>query len=294
MLKKLFFINLLLIFLLPACGKSHHDSVILVGSTSVQPYADKLAEEFSDLPENRGKKVDVQGGGSSVGIKAAKEGTADIGMSSRELKPEELERENGKKLYTKEIARDGLAIIVHPDNPVEDLTVEQLRKIYTEEITSWETLGVTDWKERGWRDADIHISTREEGSGTRSAFEDMVMGGERITNRAIVQDSNGSIRQFVSDDKRAIGFISLGMVHGDGGQKPVKALMLDGVEANPDNVLNGSYSLSRPFLFVLSDGGGAAEPTGNTKVFIDYVLSEEGQDMLKKEGLIPISEENGR
>ena len=243
-----------------ACGKS--DSVIIVaGSTSVQPYAEILAEEYALLYP--GNDVEIQGGGSSAGITAAESGTAEIGMSSRALKESEQE------LWSVEIAKDGLALIIHPSNPIQDLTLEQIRGIYTAEISNWSELGGAN--------AKIHIIAREDGSGTRSAFEDLVMAKTLITPRAIVQDSNGTVRQLVANDVNAIGFISLGLV-----DSTVKALKLEGVAATCENVMNGSYTLYRPFLFV-TDG----LPTGLTEQFINFVLSLEGQRLLANEGLIP-------
>ena len=255
------------VFLLPmivltACGNRGESMIIIAGSTSVQPYAEILAEEFEhDHPDS---EIDIQGGGSSAGITAAETGTADFGMSSRALK----ESESG--LWSIEIAKDGLAVIIHPKNPITGLTLEQIRDIYAENIVNWSELG--------GQDAKIHIIAREEGSGTRSAFEELVMGGgQPITPRAIVQDSNGAVRQLVCDDVNSIGFISLGLVDAS-----VKALMLDGIEATRENIINGSYSLFRPFLLVAESA-----PTGFALRFIDYILSEEGQRLLIHEGLIP-------
>jgi len=263
--------------IISSCKSNNEFMITVAGSTSVQPYAEMLAEIYEK--EHSGSKVDVQGGGSSVGISAAKSGVAEIGMSSRWLKDTESD------LWSVEIAKDGLAIIVHPDNPVKnlDLTLEQIRKIYTAEITNW--------KEVGGNDAKIHVITREEGSGTRTAFEDLVMVDEnkekyRITPKAIVQDSNGSVRFSVSDDKNSIGFISLGLVEAEKGQKEVVAIMLEGAEASVENIMSGDYKLSRPFLFVTLE-----EPAGLIKDFIDFVLSPIGQDILKKEGLIPLHAE---
>lgn len=267
-----------------SCGGKNVPGIIITGSTSVQPYAEILAEEYAHLskkdPEKYPEfKIDVLGGGSSAGIQAAEAGTADIGMSSRALKPTELYKDPEAevlelKLITYEIAKDGLAIIINPGNIIDDLSLEQVRKIYTGEITNWSELG--------GHDAKIHVSTREEGSGTRSAFEDLVMNKERITPKAIVQDSNGSIRLFVSDDIDSIGFISLGLVEPKKGQKEVKAIKLEGVEATEENIINGSYNLRRSFLFVT-----LPEPSEKVKKFIDFVLSPEGQQILKHEGLIP-------
>jgi phosphate transport system substrate-binding protein len=226
----------------------------------VQPYAEVLAEDYALLfPE---KIIDIQGGGSSAGITAARSGTADIGMSSRALTDKEMD------LWSCEIAKDGLAIIVHPDNPVNDLTLGQICGIYTGKITGWDELG-------GGK-AKIHKIAREEGSGTRSAFESLVMGKEQISPKAIVQDSNGAVRQLVSSDRNSIGFISLGLV-----DHTVKALLLDGIAPVRENVINNSYGLYRPFILVTEN-----EPSGLVRQFIDFVLSKEGQQILVHEGLV--------
>ena len=246
--------------ILPGCRNKTNAGVIVAGSTSVQPYAEVLAEEFMILHPDI--VIDIQGGGSSAGILAAKTGTSNLGMSSRVLKDEET------SLWHVEIARDGLAVIINPDNPIVNLTLEQVSDIYSAKITKWSELGGPDEK--------IHIITREDGSGTRDAFTNLVMGESSITPKAIVQDSNGAVRQLVKDDPNAIGYISLGLV-----DDTVKALELDGVAATRENVLNGTYNLSRPFLFIAQE-----EPTGQTKEFMDYVLSPEGQQLLMNEGLI--------
>ncbi len=254
---------------LSGCSQKNSAAIIIAGSTSVQPYAEVVAEEYSIL--HPGTEIDIQGGGSSAGITAAQSGVANIGMSSRSLKDEE------KGLWYVEIARDGLAIVVNPANNVQDLTLEQVRDIYSETITTWNEVGGSKSK--------IHVIAREEGSGTRSAFTDLVMGKTtEITPRAIVQDSNGAVRQLVADDPNAIGFISLGLVN-----ETVKALQLDDVAATRENVENGSYKLSRPFLFVSSGA-----PTGQVKEFVDFILSDDGQKILVNEGLIPSSDRVGK
>ena len=255
---------MLQVCLICGCKNIIGSGVIVAGSTSVQPYAEILAEEFMLLhPEY---EIDIQGGGSSAGITAAQRGTAEIGMSSRALK----EKEQG--LIAIEIAKDGLAIIIHPSNPISDLTLSQIRDIYTG--------NVKDWSKLGGKPAKIHVFAREEGSGTRTAFEDLVMDKQRITSSAIVQDSNGAVRQLVCGDPNSIGFISLGLV-----DNTVKALSLDGVVPTRENVMNGTYSLFRPFLFVVNQN-----PAGLVKKFIDFTLSGEGQQMLINEGLIAAAE----
>jgi len=254
----------LLASILTACGGGSGGSerVIVAGSTSVQPYSEVLAEAF--VISHPGIIIDVQGGGSSSGIRAALAGTAHIGASSRLLCEDEM------GYWNIEIARDGLAIVVHPSNPISGLSIEQLQRVFSGEITNWSELGGND--------AGIHLIAREEGSGTRGAFEELIMtGGQFITPRAIVQGSNGAVRQLVSSDPNAIGFLSLGLVN-----ETVVALDLDGIAATAENVINGTYNLFRPFLFLCSE-----EPQGATALFIDFILSPEGRAILAEEGLIP-------
>ena len=253
-------ILLLTVSTVSACSNLNNTGIIVAGSTSVQPYAEVLAEEYMIMHPDI--VIDIQGGGSSAGIMAAQTGTSNLGMSSRVLKDEE------KSLWFVEIARDGLAVIINPDNPIQNLTLDQVRDIYSAKITDWSELGGTK--------AKIHLITREDGSGTRDAFVNLVMDESNITPKAIVQDSNGAVRQLVADDPNAVGFVSLGLV-----DDTVKALELDGVAATRENVINGSYNLSRPFLFIAQ-----SEPTGQTKLFLDYILSAEGQQLLMNEGLI--------
>jgi len=256
------------VFMLSACGSGARNTVTVAGSTSVQPYAEVLAENYAARYPDLA--VDVQGGGSSTGIRAAQSGTADIGMSSRSLTEEEQE------MWNVVIARDGLVLIVHTDNPVVGLSTEEVRQIYTGAITNW--------REVGGADRNIHIVTREEGSGTRGAFEDMLMGDSRITSRAIVQNTNGSVRQLVSNDIASIGFVSLGLA-----DHTVKALELNGVAPSWGSVISGDYSLYRPFYFV-----SAEEPVGTAREFIDFTMSVDGQRILMIEGLVSNMTEVGR
>jgi phosphate transport system substrate-binding protein len=228
----------------------------------VEPFAELLAEEYMALyPELH---IYVQGGGSSAGIEAARTRAAHIGMSSRLLKSTEND------LLPVTIAKDAIGIIVHPTNPIQDLSLNQVRDVFSGRIQNW--------KELGGPNQSIDVVTREEGSGTRESFQNFVIGKEDITLGALVQDSNGAVRQVISNDPRAIGYMSLGLVNNQ-----VKAVKISGVEPNLYNVHNGKYTLVRPFLFVFS-----GEPTGATKSFLDFVLSPSAQKLLLKEGLVPV------
>jgi phosphate transport system substrate-binding protein len=236
--------------------------ITVAGSTSVEPFAELLAEEYMiRYPQSR---IYVQGGGSTAGIEAVRTRAAQIGMSSRSLITEE------KNLYAITIAKDAIAVIVHSQNPVQDLSLTQIRQIFSRKIGNW--------KEVGGYSYPIILVTREEGSGTREAFQKMVMGKEEITLEALVQDSNGAIRQVVSNDPNAIGYISLGLIN-----EKVRPLKISNVEPSLNNIEKGRYTLVRPFLFVF-DG----EPIGEAKSFLEFVLSPEAQKLLSKEGLVTI------
>lgn len=243
-------------------------SVSLAGSTTVQPVAEKLAEAFKAA--NPSVQIDVQGGGSSVGVKSAGQGTVDIGMASREVKDSEIDEYPNLVIHT--IARDGIAIAVHPGVEVDGLTVDQVRDIFSG--------AVANWSEAGGADKAIVVVSREEGSGTRGAFEELVMGkdGPVIVDTAILQPSNGAVKTTVSTTEDAIGFLSFGYLDGS-----VKALAIDGVEATVDNAKSGAYPVVRP-LNMLTDG----EPEGVVEAFLDFVMSAEGQAVVEEEGYLSV------
>jgi phosphate transport system substrate-binding protein len=232
--------------------------IIIAGSTSVQPLAQDLASAFQDKDPD--VQIDVNGGGSSAGVKAAAEGAAQIGTSSRELK----DAEKGLGLVATEIARDGIAVVVHPsNNAIANLTKDQVKKIFAGQITNW--------KEVGGADKPITVVTREEGSGTRGAFEEIVLGKDvKMAPKAIVQSSTGGIKTAVSTTENAIGYISIGAI--DTEVKPVK---VDNIEATEENVKNGTFPISRPFLFLTK-----GEAKDLPKTFIEFVLSDEGQKIV--------------
>lgn len=238
--------------------------IIIAGSTSVQPFIEKVAEHFMERhPEI---KINVQGGGSTAGIQATFNRTCEIGTSSRNLRVDE----RGLKVIL--IAVDGIAVIVHNNNPVTDLSAEEIRGIFSGRIKNW--------KELGGEDEEIIPVTREEGSGTRGAFEDMVMGDVAISDACLVQDSNGAVREIIATTPQGIGYISVGLV-----DKREKAIAINGVRSTLANLITGRYRFTRPFLLLFIE-----EPQGDVKKFIDYVLSEEGQGILKADGLIPARE----
>jgi phosphate transport system substrate-binding protein len=190
-------------------------------------------------------------------------GLAHIGMCSRMLKLEEAQQ-----FTPVVVARDGLAIVVNSANPVTGLTLTQLRDLFSGRIRNW--------KEIGGKDEPVRPITREEGSGTRESFVNLVMGKERISRRALAQESNGAVKELVKGDPAAIGYMSLGLVGTE-----IKAVPVEGAQPTAENVLAGRYTLARPFLFVTKGA-----PTPEAQGFIDYVLSPTGQKTLEAEGLI--------
>jgi phosphate transport system substrate-binding protein len=252
----------------PASDPSADNSTVTVsGSTTVQPLAEKLAEAF--MTANTGVRVDVQGGGSSVGVKAAGQGTSNIGMASREIK--ESEMIEFPNLNVVVIARDGIAIVAHPDTPISGLTVEQVRDIFSGKIANW--------KDLGGEDQNIIVVSREEGSGTRGAFEEMVMGEDAlIAATAILQASNGSIRTTVATTPNSIAYLSFGYL-----DDTVKSISISGIAPTEPNAADGSYPIVRP-LNMLTNG----EPAGNVKAFLDFILSEAGQKLVVEDGYIPV------
>jgi phosphate transport system substrate-binding protein len=259
---------ILVLLVAPGCNSSSQTTsgtgrpLCVAGSTSIQPFAEKLAEIY--MHRNPQARIDVQGGGSSAGIYAATHGAADLGASSRELLGEE------KKLVEIPIAHDGIAVIVHPSNPLTTIGLTEIRKIFSGAVKDWSGLGLPPHA--------IDLITREEGSGTREAFEHLVMGKQEITPAALVQDSNGSVREIVAGDPYALGYISAGLV-----DQRVKVLAIDGVFPTRENIKNHTYKLVRRFLLVAR-----VEPAGSCKAFLDFVLGPNGQKVLESEGLVGI------
>ncbi|HVP11411.1 MAG TPA: phosphate ABC transporter substrate-binding protein [Phycisphaerae bacterium] len=243
------------------CRRDDPGTVNVVGSTSIQPFAELLAQEYEK--KNPDHKVDVQGGGSTAGLQAVANGLAQIGMCSRGLTPEESKQFTGVM-----IARDGLAVVVNPANPVSELKMEQVRGLFSGQIKNW--------KDIGGRDEPVRVITREESSGTRECFVHLVMGQEKISREALVQESSGAVKELVKGNTAAIGYISLGLVG-----KELKALVVDGEQPTAQNVLDGKYKLARPLLFVTK-----GSPSPAAQKFIDFVLLAESQKTLEAEGLI--------
>ena len=226
-------------------------TISISGSTSVGPLVEKLAEAYQ--AENENMKIEVNQIGSSAGITNAINGVSEIGMSSRDLK----EEEKAQGLTETIIAYDGIVVVTHPSNKVNDLTMEQVKQIFTGEITNWSELGGDDM--------EIVVVSREDGSGSRDAFQEIVgySSGE-LVREAIIASGNGNIKTTVATNKHAVGFISFEYI-----DETISTVKINGVESTAENVLNNTYSLSRPFLFVHKED----EISEAGKTFINYILS---------------------
>ncbi|MBN2200827.1 phosphate ABC transporter substrate-binding protein [bacterium] len=242
------------------CGRGK-TSVTLAGSTAFQPFAEKLAERYMLIHPEIG--VTVQGGGSAVGIQSALSGAADIGMADLVRLPAEA-----AELQPVTVARDGIVIVVHPSNPLSGLTMDQTRGLFCGKIRNWNELGGPD--------AAVTVVSREAGSGTRTSFEQIV-GDIKLTGDAIIQDSNGTIRETVANDASAVGYLSHGLL-----SEKIKALQVDGADCTTEAIQAGRYPLVRP-IFLLTRGA----PTGASAAFIEYVRSPDAQKVIGESGLIP-------
>lgn len=234
-------------------------TVVITGSTSVEKILNDMADEFAAL--NPGVSIEYTGSGSSAGIKDTKAGTNNIGASSRELKEDEVEDALKQQVF----AYDGIAVIVNPANGVEDITLEQLLGIYSGEITNWSELGGND--------AEIFAVSREESSGTRSAFEELIgledAGG--LTSNAAISEGNGPVQAAVAGNENGIGYVSFSFI-----DDTIKALTVDGIEATPELAKSGEYKLSRPFMFVYYED----KATDAGLAFLEFSVSEDGQAIV--------------
>ena len=251
-------------------GAAFAENIVIKGSTTVLPIAQVTLEAY--MKANPGAKISLSGGGSGEGIKALIDGSTDIANSSREIKRSEVELAKSKGVEPKEIAVaiDAIVPIVNPKNRVKDLTIDQLSQIYQGKITNW--------KEVGGDDLQIVVISRDSSSGTFEAWAEMVLNKAKVTPKAQLQASNGSIVQAISKNRYAIGYIGIGYIN-----KTVKPLTVNGVAASAKTALSKEFPVSR-FLYMYTNG----EPKGETAKFIKFILSSEGQKLVAKEGFVPL------
>lgn len=240
-------------------------SISMVGSTSMEKFATALSEVF--MESNPGVTVQAEFVGSGAGIEAVGSGSADIGNSSRNLKDEE----KAKGIAENIVAIDGIAVVTDPSNTVADLTKDQLINVYN---------GTTaNWKDLGGADQPIVVIGREAGSGTRSAFEELLKL-EDACKYSNELDSTGAVMAKVASTPGSIGYVSLDVL-----DDTVKTMNLEGTEPTPENIKAGSYFLSRPF--VMATKGEISEQSDLVKALFDYIYSDEGKELVKSVGLIP-------
>ncbi|MBQ6812434.1 MAG: phosphate ABC transporter substrate-binding protein [Agathobacter sp.] len=257
-----------------ACGGSNNEdeggnvqlngTVTLAGSTSMEKLANALAEGF--MAANQGVTVQAEFNGSSAGVEQMLAGTVEIGNASRNLKEGELSEGAVENI----VAIDGIAVIVDTNNTVEDITTEDLVKIYTGEVNNWNQLGGVN--------QPIVVIGREAGSGTRGAFEEL-LEIEDMCAYAQELDSTGTVMANVAATPGAIGYVSLDVLN-----DTVSVLAIDGVAASEENIVAGTYSLSRPF--VMATKGEVSQQSELVQEFFAYIESEEGQAIIKQVGLI--------
>lgn len=238
-------------------------SVTISGSTSVEKVGNALAEEFMAL--NSSVEVTYEGIGSSGGVKNAKNGVTQLGTASRNLKTEEKEWGFTELI----LAYDGIAIISNPENGVEGVTVDQVRAIYRGEITNWSQIGGAD--------AEIVVVSREDGSGTRGAFEEIIGFEGELKEGALIADGNGNVQSTVAANPLSIGYVSFTYIN-----DTVKPILVDGTTPTVENVVSSEYGVARPFMIVYME----ENMTDAAKAFVEFAMSSEGQDIIEESGAI--------
>jgi len=249
------------------------ENVVIKGSTTVLPVAQGVLEAY--MKAHPGVNISLSGGGSGDGIKALIDKSTDIANSSREIKDKEitLAKEKGVNPVAHTIAIDALTPIVHPKNKVNGLTIDQLSQIYQGKITNWKEVGGDDLK--------IIVVSRDSSSGTFEAWGHLVLSNAKVTPKAQLQASSGAVVQAVSKNRYAIGYVGIGYV-----DKSVKGLTVNGIPASAKTALSKEYPIARP-LYMYTNG----QPEGVVADFIKFVLSPAGQELVVKEGFIPITVE---
>lgn len=253
----------LVLSVLAGCAQKVSDTVTTDGSTSMEKVIGALGEAFE--AQNDGVTFTYNPTGSGSGIQAVLEGRCDIGLSSRELKPEET----SQGLTGTVLAYDGIAVIVHPGNPVSDLDVETIAKIYTGEITNW--------KDVGGQDAEIVLIGREAGSGTRDGFESITGTSDNCQYRQELT-STGDVITAVSQNSDAIGYASLASV-----KDTVRAVTVGGIAPTEDTVKDGSYVIQRPFVLVTKTD---TTLSGAAQKFFDFATSPDAAELISGAGAV--------
>lgn len=251
------------LLVLTGCGSNSEDEKLIVGgSTSVLPLMEELLNGYEN---SGGSEVEAQGGGSGVGIKGVDNETFDIGMVSRELS--DSEKKDKKETV---IALDGIVVIYNKNNTVKDLTLEQVKDIFTGKITNW--------KEVGGQDKEIAVISREDGSGTRGAFEEIVgYDASELIKNAEIQKATNAVIASVEGNDNAIGYISLGSY-----KDSVSTMKINGVQPSIETVKNKTYAISRPFILLSKKDNDKADK------LIEFILSSEGQKIVADQKYVTV------
>ncbi len=246
------------------------NKIVLEGSTTVLPIAQKAAEVY--MKKNPDMNIIVRGGGSGVGLTSIIDGICDIADSSRAIKQKELDNafKKGKQLKAHTVAMDAIIIVVNPSNPVEDLSKEQVKDIFTGKIKNWKELGGSDMK--------IVAVSRDSASGTFEAFIEHGLDKKRVRPDALTQASNQGVANIVAQNPGAIGYVGIGYI-----SDKVKPVKYNGVKASRETVLKNKYSLARP-LFMYTEQNMKPE----VKKFIDFIKSDEGSAIVEQAGFIAL------
>ena len=265
-MKKIIVTAAVLLMSLPVFSQNKLSGEIKIAGGTAHIEIMKAASDIL-MQENPDLKISISGGGSGLGIKQVGEGLIDIGNSGRVVKDSEI-KEYGLVPYA--IAIDGIVVVVNPVSQIKDLSFKQIQDIFSGEVTNW--------KEVGGKDAEINVYTRDKESGTRKTFEELSMGKAKIKDDANFVTSNGNMKVLVSGDEAGIGYMSVGYL-----DETVKALAVEGVEPNLENIKAGKYKVQR-FLYSVTKG----EAAGNAKALLDLILSEKGQEIVKEKGFLKV------
>jgi phosphate transport system substrate-binding protein len=247
------------------------DTTIKVdGSTTVLPIMQKVVEAY--MKAHPDVKISVSGGGSGNGIKALIDGATDIAMASRAMEQKEIDlaKSKGENPVQTVVAIDAIVPVVNPASKLSEITLAQLKDLYTGKITSWKDLG---------GEGPVVVISRDTSSGTYETWEGLVMKKERVFPGALMQASNGAVVQAVSKNKNAIGYVGLGYL--DASTKPLK---VDGVTATAETAKSKKYAVSRD-LYIYTNGA----PSGAAKGLVDFLLGAEGQKLVKEVGFVPLN-----
>lgn len=253
-----------------ACSRDTSTKVVVKGSTTVLPIIQKAAEEFH---ASKKISVSVSGTGSGDGIKSIIEGNCDIAMSSREMKAAELEKAKSKGIKVAEIAiaYDMIVPVVNPKNPISAITMDQLKAIYDGSVGTWNLVG-------GNRD-NIVVVSRDTSSGTFEVWEGKVMKKADVRKDALLQASNGAVASAISTNPKSIGYVGFGYLNSS-----LKALTVNGVEPTLENGKTGKFPISRKLYLYINEN----KITAEAKSFVDFILSQDGQKLVKSAGFIEL------